>query len=517
MKKVICGESLQEKMLESINLLCGTVKKTLGPVGCNVLIDHSNFSPFITNDGVTIAKNIESDDEVVGAILEIIKEASIKTNEVVGDGTTTTLVLLESLYVQSLEFIKKGMSPILLKRKLDEGLEIVLKEIENLKRKGSAKDLESIAAISAGDKNLGHLAYQVLKKVKRKEAIAIKESLEDKTFVNYLKGYFCKTTLASSYFLNLTQTLSFKKARVLLMNSPLVDIESISFLLNDIIEKKEDLIIVASYFDERLVEEIISFNIVNDLHVCLLKIEDYGMHIYEILKDLQSLTSAVIVEQDQFITSRNIGFAESVVITEKDMKIDFKLNEDVKKYLRKIKKEINNMESDLEKEFCEKRIAMFLNGTAQIHLGAPTKTECLEKRMRLEDALCALSVASKGILVGGGISFLKVADKLEQKDAFLKLWSIALGKVFEQILKNAGVDYVSMRKELEENAFEQIYNISTNEWENVQITSVIDPFLVAKQALINATSIAGMLLSTTSLIINEYKDVVGKESEYNNW
>jgi len=180
MKKVVSKEILQDKILESINLLCGTVKKTLGPIGNNVLIDHSTFSPFITNDGVTIAKNIESDDETIGAILEIIKEASIKTNNEVGDGTTTTLVLLESIYKESLEYIKNGISPVFLKKELNKTLDIILSDLEKLKRKATKKDLKNIAIIATGEEELGELAYQVVSKVKQKEAIAIKEILENK-------------------------------------------------------------------------------------------------------------------------------------------------------------------------------------------------------------------------------------------------------------------------------------------------------------------------------------------------
>lgn len=191
MKKVVCGSELQEKILESISLLCGTVKQTLGPKGNNVLIDHSTFSPFITNDGVTIAKNIESEDQVIAAILEIIKEASIKTDEEVGDGTTTTLVLLESLYKQSIQYINNGASPILLKKELDKNLAIILQELQKLKSKASISNLKNIATISAGDEELGQIAYQVMRKVKEKSAITIKEVPNDKISLSFFKGYSC--------------------------------------------------------------------------------------------------------------------------------------------------------------------------------------------------------------------------------------------------------------------------------------------------------------------------------------
>ncbi len=515
MKKIVNGKELQEKILESIHLLCGTVKETLGPKGNNVLIDHSNFSPFITNDGVTIAQNIESEDETIGAILEIIKEASIKTNEEVGDGTTTTLVLLESIYIKSLEYIEKGGSPILLKKELDKTLETILNELQKLKRKATIKDLKNIASISAGDEKLGNLAYQVMRRVKHKEAITVKEIPENKTTVSYLKGYTCETTLASPYFLKDINKLICKNAYILIMNTPLTNLESISFLLNDILKNKKSLIIIANGFEDNIVEELVSISLIEEISICLLKIEEYGMHIYEIMKDIECITDAKIVEDT--ITSKNVGIIENIEITKEKIRIDFKTAEKTKGYLTKLKQLLKEIENDLEKEFYEKRIAMFFNGTALIKLGAPTKIERIEKRMRLEDALCALSTSDKGILLGSGISLLQVASKLSRKNAACKIWKEALKKPLEQITKNAGLNFLEIRKQIEDEKYNLIYNISNDTWEESLHTKVIDPFLVVAQALINATSIAGMLLTTKSLIINEYKNNSNKETEYNNW
>lgn len=517
MKKIVSGKELQEKILESIHLLCGTVKQTLGPKGNNVLIDHSTYSPFITNDGVTIAKNIESEDETIGTILEIVKEASIKTDEEVGDGTTTTLVLLESIYEQSLEYIKKGASPILLKKELDKTLDIILKELQKLKRKVTPEALKNIASISAGDEELGNLAYQVINKVKQKEAITIKEVLENKTSVSYLKGYTCEISLASPYFLRDTNTLNYKKSFVLLMNTTLTDIECITFLLNDILRTKQSLVIIANNYEENVVEELVSLSLTENIPICLLKIEEYGMNMYQIMKDIECISNATIIEQENIITSKEIGIAENIEITKEKIRIDFKTTEKTKIYLAKLKKETKEMTSDLEKEFYNKRISMFLKGTAEIKLGAPTKTEGLEKRMRLEDALCALSVSDKGILPGSGVSLLQIASELNISTDASRIWKQALKMPFEQILKNAGLNFLSIQEQIEKEKYKFIYNISNNTWEESTHTKVIDPFLVVMNSLINATSIAGMLLTTTSLIINEYKNNINKENEYNNW
>jgi len=515
MKKIVSGKNLQEKILESINILCGTVKETIGPKGNNILIDHSNFSPFITNDGVTIAKNIESDDAVVSTILEIIKEASIKTNDVVGDGTTTTLVLLESLYMESLKYINKGESPILLKKELDKVLNIILKELDDLKRKPTDDDLKNIALISASDEELGNIAYQVTRKVKSKDAIIIKDALLNNTSIRYLKGYSFDINLASPYFLRESNILNYKNAYVLILNTSFVSLESISFILNDILNNKQDTVIIANNFEENVVQELVSLILTTNINICLLKIEDYGMHVYETLKDVECITGASIVEMDDEVTFKDIGVAENIEITNDKITINYKSNLKTKNYLAKLTKQLKDMTSDLDKEFFEKRKAMFSKGTAEIKLGAPTKTEGIEKRMRLEDALCALSVANKGVLTGGGVSLLKIANNLDDSNYAYEIWKKALKNPFLQIIKNAGIDFLDIEEKLVKENYTAIYNVALLKWEKNDDTKVIDPYLVVKEALINAVSIAGMLITTTSLIINEYKN--NKESEYSDW
>lgn len=517
MKKIVRGKDLQEKILESINIICGTVKETLGPKGNNVLIDHSNYSPFITNDGVTIANNIESEDETIGAILEIIKEASIKTNETVGDGTTTTLCLLESLYTQSIQYIEKGFSPILLKKELDKTLEIILNELQKIKKKANIKDLKNIACISAGDEEIGNLAYQVINKVKQKEAVTIKEISQNKNSITYYKGYTCETTLASPYFLRDTNTLCFKDSYILLINQVFTDLENVSFILNDIIKNNKNLIIIANNFDENIVEELVSLTLTTKANICLLKIEEYGTHVYEIMKDLEQITNAKIIEYETNTNSKDIGLVEKIEITKENIRINFKSTQKIKYHLAKLKKEAKKITNELEKNFYEKRIAMFNKGTAQINLSAPTKTEVLEKRMRLEDALCALSVSHEGILPGCGISLLQISKNLDSTNEVNKIWKKTLRIPFEQIMINAGLNFNDIQNLIEKENYKSIFNISTGTLEDYSHTKVIDPYLVVKHSLINATSIASMLITTTSLIINEYQNNNNKENEYNNW
>ncbi len=512
MKKVISGEKLQNKVKESIELLCGTVKGTLGPKGNNVIIDHSSFSPFITNDGVTIAKNIESDDEAVGAILEIVKEASIKTNEEVGDGTTSTLVLLENLYKESLEYINGGMNPILLKKELDKTLNRILEHLQKEKLPPTKEKILHIAKIAANDEELGAVAYKAFQKVKNKNAITITETKENKTEVHFKKGYAFASTLASPYFLNDSPKLSFKDAFVLLIKDTLTDIETISFILNDVMKNKKSVVIIARDYEEYVVQEITSLCLNDNLNACLIKTNEYGLQEQAVEKDIETITGAKKIEKN--ILNAKLGFVSNIIIEKEKVRIDFTSNEIIKKYIVNLKKESKETKEEFELEFIQKRIAMFTYGIAEILIGAPTKTECQERKMRLEDALCAVSASSSGILIGGGLSLLQMASQIKGTTEATKIWKKALTKPFEQILINAGLDYKRIKEQIEKKEYKVLYNVSKNEWEDSQNTYVIDPLLVVYNSLINASSIAGMLLTTTSLIINEHANNVQKVSDY---
>ena len=517
MKKVISGQELQEKIEESIQLLCNTVKQTLGPIGQNVIIDHSSYSPFITNDGVTIAKNIESEDEIIGSILEIAKEASIKTNDMVGDGTTTTLVLLQSLFMESKAVINEGMPPMILKKELEKSLETILKLLQNKILEPTEERIKDMAMIAANDVKLGMLAYDVLKKVKSFSSVTISEIPEDKIEVTYLKGYRFSSQLASFHFLKGNTTLQFHNAFLLLFHETLQDVESISLLLNEVLKEKKEFVIIANDFEDYFVQQILAISKQENLSCALIKILEYGFKTNQVLKDIETITHAKIIESKNYMTGSEIGIIKTITIDKNQTKIDFVPDNKIKKYIASIKQEAKKVEEEFDVSFYQKRIAMFTHGIAQIHLGAPTKIECIEKRMRLEDALCATSVSKKGLLPGGGIAFLQIIDELDLKKESNRIWKKALKSPWEQILSNAGMNHLKLEEKIKKEKNKMIYNVLKEEWEKISHTKVLDSYLVMSNALINACSIVSMLLTTTSLIVNEYKNEMQKENEYTQW
>ncbi len=502
MKKVISGKELYDKKLEAINMLCNTVKTTLGPQGSNVIINNSAFSPFITNDGVTIAQNIESDDPIVNSILELAKESAIKTNEVVGDGTTTTLVLLQGIFNYGSELINKGINPIIIKKFLNQAMNETIKKIKNYSKKPNQQDLEFIATISGGSTQVGKLVSQAYCVVNNKSAIEIQEVDDMESMVIFNKGYYFDTNIATDYFFEDKQIIEFKNSYVLIINEYLNDIKKIEHILNEIMRINSSLVIIAQDYTDEVIQNLLSFYLERQINVCLLKMPEYGIRSQDIIKDIKAITNASIITDLAKIAFNSLGKA-SLKITKDKTIINFTENKLTKKRLEELNKNLQNDLDDYDKEFINKRIAMFQNGNAIIKVGGATISERREKTMRFEDALNAVSAASEGILPGSGIVLKKISEEIKEDNVGFKILKKALLLPFEQILYNAGIDD-SLKKEIANSGFQKIFNINKNKLEDITTTSVVDPTNVVINSLINAVSIASMLLTTTSLVINEH-------------
>ena len=466
MKKVIMGEKLDEIVINAVNLLCDTVSTTLGPKGNNAIISASSLPAFVTNDGVTIARNIESDDIEINTILEILKEASIKTDEIVGDGTTTTLVLLKELMNYTSLLVKKGISKYDIKRKLNAE-EIIIKElIKKYSHIPNNEELKSIAITSAKDENIGLIIYDVFKKIKNIVGIDITTSNKESTVVTFYKGYTIDTLIASQYF--------FKDTNEIKLINP--------------------YIIMAPDFDEDVVNKVLSLNFDNEVKIYLLKNPEFGKRQYTLLNDLQSICNCKTYKN--IFNHKNVGGVKEVII-DKD-KTHFYFEHNINDYISKVEREKENLNDDFEIEYYEKRISMLKNGLATIEVGAKTVSEAREIKMHYDDSLHAISSAINGVSVGGGITYLKVSSFLNN-DFILKE---ILKSPFRQILKNANLNYEDIEKEIT-NKYQRIYNVKTDSYENVENTSVLDSTEVLIKSLENAISITNLLLNTNSLVINE--------------
>ena len=502
MKEVIKGKELEEITINAINMLCDTVKKTLGPKGSSVLINNSETQPFITNDGVTIAKSIESSDTKINSILEIIKEAALKTDELVGDGTTTTLVLLQSIYLKGLNEIKKGYSAIKLQRELNDTLNKVLDEIDKLKKKPTKTNLEQVASISANDIELGKIITELYLKMGNSYSINIEESLNNKTYYEIKKGYKLDVDIS-----NLYNNIIINNCYVLLLKGYLNSLEDISSIINEGIERNKNILILCEDTNELVIQEVILYYIKQHKNIFLFKIPDYGSRKLDIINDISLISKAKIknIEYDN-ISFEDLGILNNIFLNKEDITLISDNNYNIKD----IEQDYINCTSDYDKEYLAKRLSYLTNGVATLYIGGNTKVEIKEKKMRAIDALSSINSAEHGVLIGEGITLMKASNILNDNIISEKILKETLNIPFEVIMENSGED-INAKEEIIKSNYQLVFNTEKKDFENISKTSILDSIDVVKTSLINALSIATILLTTNSLVINE--KIINKDIE----
>lgn len=502
MKKVIKGKDLKDNVKYAIDLLCSTVKSTLGPSGNNTIINDANYTPFITNDGVTIAKSIEDDNPIVNTILSLIKEAAIKTDEDVGDGTTTTLVLLESIYNLGIKYINEGINPIKLKEELNESLEDIIKKIDLECKIPSKNDFYKIASVAANDEKIGKFLTNVFLKLKKSDNIKIKEnynSYED--YFEVIKGYFLPTNLASLNFFDNNFNIKFNNSFVALIDDQISFYEEIDFLINDAFSKNHNLVIFADSFSEEVINEVLAINYEQKNKIILINNPEYGLRKKEILKDLCVIFNTKINN----LNSKDFSFGcIHEVNIDKDISVfNFIINPQITNYIRNLKKQVKNEYNSYELEFLNDRISKLKSIYGVVYVGGKTNLERREKKMRFDDALFALNAAKHKICLGGGLTYFKISDALYENNFANKIYKGALKEPLKQILYNCNINYEKIIEFVKNNNYSVICNVKNKTFESIDNSNVLDNKIVLEKALINATSIASLLLTTSHLVINE--------------
>ena len=511
--QIVTGKILKDKILEAIDLLCDPVKLTLGPKGRNVIINGDYRSPLITNDGVTIASSICSDDDVINTILTIAKEAAIKTNEVVGDGTTSTLVLFQKLYENGIKTINEGYSSMILKKEMLDAIPKIISCLERISINCDKKHLKHIADISANDNEIGHLVYSTYNKVDG-GVIKLIETSNSQTTSEIIKGYYLENGLASPYLFNNKDSITLDNPYLLITNGVINDIETITNIINELIEIKKTLIIVAEDFSNELLENISVYNYQNDLNIACIKAPNYGDKKINILYDLSIIGSTKVYDENKGdylseLLIKDLGRLSKSIINKESSIMLFNNNEKIKLRKKELTKKLKNENDEFEREFIINELASMNKGMGIIYVGGSTKTEMVEKKMRYEDAICALkSTDNKKILPGCGVSYLIIKDQYKVNNKGEEVIVNSLSSVFSQIITNVGINEKIILDELKKSNYSKTYNVLTNKYVLVSDYEVIDSLNVNKQALINAVSIAGMMLTTDALVINKpIKDI----------
>ena len=501
MKKVISGEELIHVMKKAVNLLCDTVSSTLGPTGNNVLINSSETTPFITNDGVTIATKIESEDKAINTILEIVKEASLKTNEISGDGTTTTLVLLQSIFNLGIEEINKGMNKIVLKNNLLNYMDKIVDDINKLKRKPSKEDYLSVAKTSSNDNNIAKTTTEVYLKMKSKNSIKLEESESEETYYVNKKGYNIEINNMSSMYFTKNKSIELKNTKILILKGYLDSLESISDIINDVLVNDKNLIIFTEGYAETIKNEVLVYYF-NHKNIFVVELEEYASNRDKIEDDIKVLSNGIIknIEYEN-VSYSDLGTISNIILKEDEI-ILMSNNKSSIELINRLKDELKICKSDYEKEFINSRISKLENGITTIYIGGTTKAEKREKIMRYEDAVCALESASNGVVPGEGIIYLEVANNLDAINEASLIIKKSLEKPFEKVISNLGKEYKNIKKTIIENNYELIYDYQNDNLVSIEESTIIDPVEVIIAAFKNALSIAAILLSTSSLVIN---------------
>ena len=514
------GEEARKSLQAGIDKLADTVKITLGPKGRNVVLDKKYGTPLITNDGVTIAKEIELEDRFENMGAQIIKEASTKTNDAAGDGTTTATLLAQEIVREGMKNVSAGANPMVLKKGLQTAVDAAVESIkDSAKQVNGSKDIARVATISAGDEHIGDLIADAMEKVSADGVITIEESKTAETYSEVVEGMQFNNGYISPYLVTDTDKMEavLDDAVILITDKKISSIQEILPLLEQVVQNGKKLMIIAEDVEGDALANIIVNRLRGTFVCCAAKAPGYGDRRKEMLRDIAILTGGKVISEELGLNLKDtqlsdLGRADKVQV-KKDSTIIMGGHGDsneIKARVSQIRKQIEETTSDFDREKLQERLAKLAGGGAVIRVGAATEVEMKEKKMRLEDALSATKAAvEEGIVAGGGIVFLnavpaveKVVDTLSgDEKTGAQIILKALESPIRQICANAGLEG-SVVIDAVRRSGKTGYglNISNGEYGDMLGMGIVDPAKVSRSALQNAASVAAMVLTTESLV-----------------
>ncbi len=523
-KQLQFSEEARRKLSKGMDVLATSVTTTLGPKGRNVALDRKFGSPTITHDGVTVAKEIELEDPFENMGAQLLKEAATKTNDIAGDGTTTSTVLAHSIVTEGMKNLAAGFNPMLLKHGIEAATKAVVKQIgEDAIEVTTKADIANVASISAQDRVIGELIADVMDKVGKDGVITVEESKGLEFETEYVEGMQFDRGYISPYFITDPEHMeaSIDDAYILIYDKKISAAADIVPLLEKMVQiGKRDLVIIAEDVDGEALATLVLNKIRGMLNAVAVKAPGFGDRRKAMLQDIAVLTNGQVISEEtgrklDGVTINDLGRAEKVVITKDDTTIVGGKGEQamIKGRIDQIRVEIDKSTSDYDKEKLQERLAKLSGGVAIIRVGAATETELKEKKHRVEDALSATRAAVEdGIVPGGGVALInamKVLDgmKMDNEDAQIgvnivrKSLEIPLRKISENAGKDGSVILENVRREQKSKKNKNIgFNVISEEYVDMIKDGVIDPAKVTRGALENAASIAAMILTTEALI-----------------
>ncbi|MGI5838227.1 MAG: chaperonin GroEL [bacterium] len=517
-KQLIFNLEARKALERGVNIVADAVKVTLGPKGRNVVLDKKFGAPTITKDGVTVAKEIELEDPFENMGAQLVKEVASKTNDVAGDGTTTATVLARSIVREGLKNVAAGANPIFLKKGIDRAVATVVEEIKKMSIPVEGKgDIAHVAAISANDEEIGNLVADAMEKVGKDGVITVEESKGTGTTVETVEGMEFDKGYTSAYFATNPETMEavLENPYILLYEKKISAIADLVPVLEKVARLGHPFLILAEDVEGEALATLVVNRLKGTLHCAAVKAPGFGDRRKAMMEDIAILTGGTFISEDIGLKLENIeldmlGQAAKVVITkEKTTIVEGKgEKEKIKARVNQIKKQIEETDSDYDREKLQERLAKLAGGVAVIQVGASTETELKEKKYRIEDALSATRAAvEEGVVAGGGVTLLNVLPAIDKiaaegdEKVGISIIRRALEEPLRQIADNAGLEgsvVVERIKRENKNGFG--LNAMTEEYTDMIKAGIVNPAKVERSALENAASIASMLLTTEALI-----------------
>lgn len=517
-KQIIYGDEARQALARGVNALANAVKVTLGPKGRNVVLEKGYGAPTITKDGVTVAKEIELEDKYENAGVELVKEVASKTNDDVGDGTTTATVLAQAIVREGMRNVTAGANPVALKRGLDKCVEAIIKELQaKIAKPVEQNEIANVAAISANDKEIGKQIADAMKAVGKDGVITVEESQSFGMQIETVQGMRFDKGYVSHYMVTNTERMEseYVDPFILITDKKVTSIHDVLPILEKVAQTgKKELVIIAEDVEGEALTTFVLNKLRGTFNVLAVKAPGFGDRRKEMLQDLAILTGGRVITEEvglklDTVQLEDLGRAHKVVATKEHTTIvNGKGDEQaVKDRVAQIRKIMEITESDFDREKLQERLAKLAGGVAVIRVGAATETEMKEVKHRIEDAVGATRAAvEEGVVPGGGVALIRAIKaldtlKLEPEEALaIGIMRRALEEPLRQIAHNAGVDGSVIAEEVKKRDGAMGYNALSGQYEDMIKAGIIDPAKVTRSALQNATSIAGMFLTTETII-----------------
>ena len=522
-KQIIYGEEARKALMRGIDQLADTVKITLGPKGRNVVLDKKFGAPLITNDGVTIAKEIELDDPFENMGAQLVKEVSTKTNDVAGDGTTTATLLAQTIIREGMKNVTSGANPMILKKGIQNAVDIAVNALkENAKKVNGTEDIAKVATISAADEFIGNLIAEAMAKVGNDGVITVEESKTAETYSEVVEGMMFDRGYITPYMATDTDKMVtvLDDPYILITDKKISNTQEILPILEQIVQNGKKLLIIAEDVEGEALTTLIINKLRGTFVCCAVKAPGFGDRRKEMLKDIAILTGGQVISSElglelKDVTLDDLGRARQVKVEKENTIIVDGAGDsnEIKARVGQIRSQIETTTSDFDREKLQERLAKLAGGVAVIKVGAATEIEMKEKKLRIEDALAATKAAvEEGIVAGGGIALMNTIPSVEEAvknaEGDEKTGMIIVLKSLEaplrQIAENAGLEgSVIVANIKAKNTVGYGFNALKEEYGDMISEGIVDPTKVTRSALQNAASVASMVLTTESLVADK--------------